>query len=354
MRDTVFHLGSTPVGRAHPPLFLADIGTFFGQDMVQAHRMVDGLKEAGCTVVKGEILHRADICIDDDTMENYYDPVRGMISERNRDLIERKIVSFENYKILIAHCKSLDMELVMSVYDLEAVDFAIAQGVAGLKIASSNISHEPLIRYVAQKRVPMFVDTGKSTFVEIAQAVQWMRDEGHDAFVLQHSPAAPPAPVEEQRLRMLNVLGDAFNCEVGLSDHHAGNEMMMAAVALGACCIEKGLCRDDASIDQDVAHAMRSGEVKQLKKSCNDIYLAMREAGRWNTTPDQLPPYRMGLIAKRELRSGDPLSFENIDFAFPVKGISCADWSRVAGWQMANDVGKGKPINWEDTTPGGA
>ncbi|MBL4875333.1 MAG: N-acetylneuraminate synthase family protein, partial [Cohaesibacteraceae bacterium] len=213
MRDTVFQLGAIPVGRAHPPLFLADIGTFFGQNMAEAHRMVDGLKEAGCTIIKGEILHRADICLDDDTMEKYYDPVRGMISERHRDLIERKIISFENYKTLIDYCKSLRMELVMSVYDLEGVDFAIAQGVAGLKIASSNISHEPLIRYVAQKRVPMFVDTGKSTFVEIAQAVQWIRDEGHDAFVLQHSPAAPPAPIVEQRLRMLNVLGEAFNCE---------------------------------------------------------------------------------------------------------------------------------------------
>jgi len=334
------------VGELLAPLFLPDIGTFFNQDVNSAREMIVKIKEAGALVLKGETLHRSDIVLNDETLEKYYSAKRGIIEERYREVIERKVVSLEDYEKIFNLCKEIKMPFVLSVYDIEGADFAIQIGASALKIASSNIVHNVLVKHVASLKVPIIIDTGKSTIEEIARAVQWAQDTGCKDIILEHSPEAPPSPLVNHNLRMLTTLKEIYNYPVGLSDHHSDDEMLYAATAIGVQVLEKGICPDNAEDDQDVYHALPIGRLAEVIEKCNNIFTAMGESMRYLPRDRKKYSARMGLIARRDVVSGEYLSLETVDFAFPSKGIPVEQWDAVIGWEFTVDLPKGSIISW--------
>lgn len=343
-----FELAGQRIGGGSPPLFLPDIGTFFNQDMALAEDMVRRLKDAGALVVKGELLHRLDMVRDDDTHERYVGGDGRLIAERYRDLIARKVLPLASYARLFAVCADLDLPVVLSVYDREGADFARQIGACAVKIASSNIVHRALIEYVAAMPVPMLLDTGKSTLEEIGRAVGWARDAGAERLIVEHSPDPPPAGLDQHHLRMLPTLGTLFDCPVGLSDHHAGEEMLYAAIALGAEIVEKGICPDESPADQDVHHALPIGRLAAVLDRCGEVHAALGDAMRGLPADRLRPIARMGLIARDDLAVGALLSWESVDFAFPTIGIGAEFWGQVRGWRMRRSAVKGAAIEWAD------
>ncbi|WP_135081522.1 N-acetylneuraminate synthase family protein [Terasakiella sp. SH-1] len=343
-----FLIGNMEVGVNCPPLILPDIGTFFNRDMKEAKRLVRTLKDTGCKIIKGEILHDSTICLDDDTEEIYLDNNDKQVHERYRQLIERKVVDLQSYEDLFKLVKELEMEFILSVYDITGADFAIEQGACALKIASSNITHRPLIEYIAQKNIPMILDTGKSTMEEISRAISWVLDAGCNELIIEHSPDAPPAPVDNHNLRFMCALGEIFGVPFGLSDHHNGEEMMVAATALGASILETGVCLNKKITDQDVRHATEVYKIAEVIKSCNNVYQALGTPYRHLSIERPEPKARMGLVAKNNLQQNHILSFDDLHFAFPPKGISAADYKDILGRQLISSVPKGAIIEWSN------
>lgn len=327
------------------PLFLPDIGTFFNQDIAQAMRMIDGLKEAGIKVVKGEILHRADVCLKSDFLESYLTQEGQAKKENYRQLIERKTVPLSAYKKIIEKIKAADMQFVLSVYDFEGADFAREMGALSIKVASSNIVHRPLIEHIVKLELPVLVDTGRSSMEDIARMVNWLTDLSVTDFCLEHSPAPPPTSVSEHNLRFMQTMGQAFNCSYGLSDHHAGTEMCLAAAVLGAKVIEKGVYLERAD-DQDVYHGMPVSGVKSLLNQIQMVSSALG-SGVKVLRRDRVPySSRMGLVAKRNLKAGEVLNAEDLDYAFPVAGI-CVEHTELAlGFALTKSLSLGEPITW--------
>lgn len=349
--ETQFTLGGVPIGGNAPPLVLPDIGTFFNNDLALAENLLREVLAAGVKVVKGEILHTAAIALDDGTLERYYDPAAGMVAEHYRALIERKVVSLEQYERLFRVCHAARVPFVLSVYDAEGADFAKRIGACALKIASTNVVHAPLIRHVASLGLPVLIDTGKSTLEEIARAVQWARDAGARQLVVEHSPEAPPSPLENHHLRMLQTFARLFGAPVGLSDHHAGEEMLYAATALGASILEKGVCPTGMSADQDVHHALPANRLADVIVKCDNIHRALGSAMRHLPGDRVRPAARMGLVARQDLAAGTVVSARSVDFAFPAKGIPVEEWDLVQGWRLAVDLPRGAIIEWHHVHP---
>jgi sialic acid synthase SpsE len=345
-----FTVAGRPIGPGRPPLFVPDIGTFFNRDTALAKEMIRQLHESKAEIVKGEILHDPNICLDDDTQEAYFSLGQGQaITERYRDLVERKCLPLSAYADIFGECQKLDLPFLVSVYDFAGADFARDLGAAALKIATSNIVHEPLIRHCAKIGLPLIIDTGRSTMAEIGRAIDWARDSGAKDVIVEHSPPPPPHPVDEQNLRAMQVFEYSFHCLVGLSDHHAGPEMLYAASALGADVIEKGICRDDNADDQDVAHALPISQFAEVNRICQMIYTGLGTG--------QLPPVtvkkksRMCITSAQDLPAGAILTLETAGFAFPATGIPVEHWSMVEGWRLRRPVAKGQPITWADVEP---
>lgn len=344
-----FLIGKYDISKAGVPLFLPDIGTFFNSDMKLAKEMVDILFESGVQIIKGEILHTADICLNDSGDEKYLGRESGkQVNENYRALIERKVVSLESYGKLFSYCRQLGMDLILSVYDSEGVDFAVSLGVVALKVASSNITHQPLIEYIAQTKLPVIIDTGHSTVEEISRAVNWARDSGSEKIVVQHSPLPPPNSIESHNLKFMKTLGGVLGVPYGLSDHHQSEEMLYAAVAMGATVVEKGVCPDGMGDEQDGMIALPVSEVKDVLEKIENISLALGDGSRNLRRDREKYKSRMCLVAKHDLSSGSVVNEENVTFAFPLLGIGTEYWDVVSGKKLVRSVKHGEPITWED------
>ena len=337
------------------PLFLPDIGTYFNQDIEQAMLIIDGLAKAGVQTIKGEILQTAKICLKAELSgnEKYFGhQSNSFVEENHRVLIERKVISLETYREIFDYAKQQGMDLIVSVYDFEGADFAVEIGCKAIKIASSNITHQALIEYVASLDIPVIIDTGHSTIEEASRAVNWAKDKNTNLdCLIEHSPKGPPNPVEQQNLNFMKTLGVAVNCPFGLSDHHGGEEMLYAATAMGAKVLEKGVCADEMGDEQDGGHAMPLSQVKAVLQKINNIAVAMGDGVRY--LPRERDKYvsRMGLVAKTKITSGDKLSLENVSFAFPAKGIKAEYWSEVSERTINQTLQAGQVISWSDLQP---
>lgn len=335
------------------PLFLPDIGTYFNQDMQQAFAMVDALVAAGVTTIKGEILQTAEVCLDESLSgnETYWGhETATKIEENYRQLIERKVVSLEAYQELFEYVLAKGCDIIVSVYNFEGADFAQNLGCKAIKVASSNITHQPLIEYIAARNIPLIMDTGHSSVEEISRAVNWALDSGLVAnqILVEHSPLGPPNPAELHNLNFMKTLGQTLGLAYGLSDHHTGDEMLYAATAMGATLLEKGVCPDGMGNEQDGGHALAVSQVSEVLKKINNIADAMGSGVRHLARDRAKYISRMGLVAKQDLKAGDKISIETVTFAFPAKGIATEHWHEVNNYKINQSLSKGQVIRWSD------
>jgi sialic acid synthase SpsE len=330
-------------------LFLPDIGTFFNDDVDVALTMVDKLVEANIPVIKAEILHDVNICLESDLSEFYYSSSKQeMIEENYRQVIERKIVSLDSYKKIFGQIREKGCEFVVSVYDNKGAEFAVEQGAIALKIASSNITHQPLIEHVAKMKSTIILDTGHSTLEEISCAVNWANDAGAFDIIVQHSPLAPPVPVDEHNLKFMQTLGNCFDLPYGLSDHHIGEEMLYAATALGASIVEKGVCPDELGDEQDRAHALNISQAVMVQKKISNIARGLGNGVRHLERHREKYRSRMGLVAKMDIANGETLSDKNIGYAFPVMGLAVEHVEFALGRKVKRSITAGQPIKLTD------
>lgn len=329
----------------HGCLFLPDIGTFFNNNISQALSLVDSLSESQIPVLKAEILHDIDICLNGDFQEHYYSSIDDrLIYENYRSLIERKIVSLDSYKRIFNHAKCRGMSIIVSVYDEIGASFAVSEGCIALKLASSNITNDRLIRYLSSVSLPIIIDTGHSTLEEIARTVNIFNDLGKYNLVIQHSPLAPPAPVDQHNLLFMKTLSSSFGVPVGLSDHHITEEMLYAAVALGASVVEKGVCPDELGDEQDRAHALNISQARIVNYKINNIVQALGTGYRHLNRDRIKYRARMCIYACRNIAKGDLFSHENTDIAFPLDGVGSEFHDDLVGLVSLCDIPKGSPI----------
>lgn len=357
--DTDVVIDGIPVGVSAPPVVLAEIGALFNRDLAVAERLIDriaALRDAGAALpilLKGEILDDPAICLDDDSIETFRSRSGERRVERFRALIERKVLSLAEYARIFAMCRKASLPVVMSVYDRAGAEFSAKEGAVALKIASSNVTHLPLIRAVSATGLPVIIDTGRTALGEVDTAFRAARDAGAASIILEHSPDGHPAPPENHNLRTLRTLAETFRVPVGLSDHYAGHEMMIAAIALGANLIERNIVEAEGVLEQDHAFATGIDRLAGLVETLHAVWAALGAPYRdvRNTSGLIATSARMGLMARRDVAPGEPLGDETVAFAFPRKGIGVEHFDLVLGWRFAKPVGAGRPISWRDVRP---
>jgi len=344
-------IGRVPVGDGYPPVFVAEIGTFFNKDIALAESYVRGAVQAGVPVVKTEILHDPEVCLEGTGLLHQYRHAAGVEVENYRKLIERKVVPLGEYRRLFALCKTLGVPVIASVYDTEGVDFLVDVGGAAIKIARHNINNVPLIRYAARTGLPILFDAGVVYLDEVARAVRLAQDAGAHGVIVNHHPGANPAPPEAHNMRVMQTYKEALGVPVGLACHYRGDEMLYLAVGMGANLLEKGVVDDPDRVEQDLVSAMRLSEVADVVRKVSNCWKAIGQAPARHKEPRDLS-VRKGLVAKRLIAEGDALGLDNVRFAWPPLGISVEHWDVVATRRAARTIQEDEVIGWPDVCLG--
>jgi sialic acid synthase SpsE len=335
----------SPAENARAPVdFWPDLDVYFKRDIALAIAMVAKLQAFGVRTIKAAALHDADCCLASDATTQYHVAGRGQVTESYRSIIERHVVPLDDLRRICGAVRDRGLDLVLSVYDLPGIALAREFGAVAIKIPSSNIVHAPLIRAAAATGLRLVLDTGKSRLAEIDRAVEWARAAGAADLLVQHSPPGPPAPAHAAQLAALPMLKARYGVPVGLSDHHAGIDLLPLAVALGAAVLEKGVCADDAAPDIDLAHAL---PISKVPRALEAIRLASDAVGSGSLEARETlaaPADRMGLVAARDLQAGERIGTATVRFAFPAAGIPVEQWDEVAGRALVRPLSKGEPV----------
>jgi sialic acid synthase SpsE len=217
------------------------------------------------------------------------------------------------------------------------------------KTASAEIVDLPLLREVARTGKPMVVSTGVATLSEIDAAVTTVRDAGCTDLVLLACTAAYPARPEEARLGNIQVLRDAFDVPVGLSDHTLGIGVGVAAAAFGAVVIEKHvtLDREDGGVDSQFS--MTPSELSLLVESSEQARVSAMSGVAFGPTEDEraVLKLRRSLCVVEDVRAGDVVSHANVRSIRPAGGLPSADLDLIIGRTFTKDAERGTPVTWD-------
>ena len=335
------------IGPGEPAYIIAELSANHGQDYEQAVAIVRAAHAAGVDAIKLQTYTADTITIDCD--REYFRVGQGTSWEGRvlHELYQEAHTPWEWQPKLQALAGKLGMHCFSSPFDATAVEFLEKMDVPAWKIASFELVDLPLIRRVASTGRPLIMSTGMSTLSEIEEAVDTARNAGATQIALLKCTSGYPADPAEMYLRTIPHLAQAFGVVTGLSDHTLGSAVPVAAVALGACIIEKHITLSRATPGPDSAFSLEPQEFKQL---VDDVRVAEKALGTVHYGVHEREAasriFRRSLFVTADVRKGELLTAENVRSIRPGHGLHTRHLEEVLGRPAAADLSRGTPLRW--------
>ena len=335
------------IGPEHPPYIIAELSANHNGSLQRALDTIDEAKRRGASAVKLQTYTADTMTIDSDRPEFLIKggPWNGY---KLYDLYKWAETPFEWHKAMFEHARKIGITVFSTPFDETAVDLLQELDTPAYKIASFEVTDLPLIRYVAKTGKPMIMSTGMASEQEIKEAVATARDAGCKELVLLHCISSYPAPMDQANLAQVSELGQRFIAVPGLSDHTLGTTASVAAVALGACLIEKHftLSREDGGPDS--GFSIEPSELERLCKDTRDAWAAVGKVGYTRQQAEEANRiFRRSVYFMRDMKAGEIVKEQDIRRIRPGIGIEPKHFSALVGKKLKADVIRGTPTNWE-------
>jgi N-acetylneuraminate synthase len=250
-------IGNRLVGEGQPCLVVAEIGINHNGDIDLAKRLISVAVAAGCDAVKFQ-KRSVDVVY---TAEELAKPRENPFGPTNGDLKRALEFGYDDYSDIDAFCKSVKILWFASPWDEGSVDFMEKFDTPVYKIASASLTDDDLLKYIRKSGKPVIVSTGMSTYEEIDHAVEVL---GKKDLILLHTTSTYPASYDELNLRAIPALAARYGVPVGYSGHETGIPTSVAAVVLGACCVERHITMDRAMWGSDQAASLEPNGISRL------------------------------------------------------------------------------------------
>ena len=334
------------IGPDYPPYIIAELSANHNGDIARAFETIKSARDQGAHAIKIQTYTADTMTIDCDSEEFM---IRGGLWDGFKlyDLYRWAETPFEWHKAIFEYAASIGITIFSTPFDETAVDLLESLNAPAYKIASFEATDLPLIRYVASKGKPMIMSTGMCSEEEIAEAVNTAREAGCKDLVLLHCISSYPAPMDQANLRQMPNLAAKFNSLPGLSDHTLGTTASVAAVALGACVIEKHftLSRQDKGPDSEFS--IEPDELKRLCQDTLDAWSALGRAGFERQQAEEASKrYRRSIYFVRDMKAGQIITDADIRRIRPGFGLPPKHYEQVLGRTVREDVKRGTAVQW--------
>ncbi len=337
------------IGPGAQPMVIAEISGNHNGDLQRALDIVDAAAEAGAQAIKLQTYRADTITIDADGPAFRVSGDHELWAGQNLyKLYELAHTPWEWHEPLFDRIRSHGILPFSSPFDPTAIELLESLDAPMYKIASLEVVDLPLIRRVAETGKPVILSTGAADIAEIDAAVRAVRETGNDQLVLLVCTSSYPASPKESHLRRIPVMADTWDVAVGLSDHTMGIGTAVAAVALGACAIEKHVTleRADGGVDSDF-----SLEPAELRSLVTETRVAWEALGspRLGHLPGEQESRRLrrSLYVVEDVRAGDVVSPANVRSIRPAGGLAPDEMRIVIGRRFATDVPRGTALTWD-------
>ncbi len=347
--EPTVRIGKREVGAAYPPYVIAEMSGNHNGSLDRARDIVRMAAGAGAHAVKLQTYTADTITVDVDGPAFRISTGHELWGGKNLYQLYREAhTPWEWHEPIFTLARELGMDAFSSPFDPTAVDLLESLDVPCYKIASSEIVDLPLIRLAAATGKPVIISTGMASIAEIDAAVEAARSTGNDEIIVLICTTSYPAAPEDSHLRGLPLLAGTFGVVPGLSDHTLGIGAAIAAVALGACVLEKHvtLSRDDGGVDS--AFSLEPADLAALVRESETAWRALGEArlGAREVEKDGLR-FRRSLFVVADVRAGDRVTAQNVRSIRPAGGLAPDLFDVVAGREFRTAAAKGTALTWD-------
>lgn len=330
------------IGAGQPCYIMMDIAANHNGDLNTAKELIKKAAEAGADAVKFQTYRAEDLYskktpqFSRDTMKPY-------------DLIKSVQHPREWIPVLFEYAQSLGIDFLSSPFDNDAVDLLDASGVCLFKVASLEIVDLRFLKYIASKGKPMILSTGMASLGEIEEAIDAVKSTGNVNIALLHCNTCYPSPVHIVNLKAMETLCSAFGLPTGFSDHTLGWHIPIAAVAMGACVLEKHFTLDRKQAGPDHGFSIEPEELKLMVGQIRDIEKALGD-GRKKVSKEEMENYEKGrrsLIARVDIPKGTVISEDMLMAKRPGYGIKPKYFDIVVGRTAKIDIDQDDVLMWD-------
>jgi pseudaminic acid synthase len=335
------------IGPGFPVYIVAEMSANHHQDFARAVEILHAAKEAGADAIKLQTYTPDTITLRSD---KEYFRIRGGTLWDGRtlyDLYRQAYMPWEWQPRLQAIAGEIGLDWFSTAFDPTAVDFLEGLGVPVHKVASFENVDLKLIEKMALTGKPLIISTGMADRGEIAEAVQAARQAGATQIALLKCTSAYPAPPEDMNLRTIPHLAKAFRVPVGLSDHTLGSAVPVAAVALGACLIEKHFTLSRDLPGPDSAFSLEPPEFKAMVQAVRTVEKALGRV-KYGVGEEEAKNrvFRRSLFVVKDIKAGEVFTEENVRSIRPGYGLPPRHLDEVLGRRATRDLPRGTPLDW--------
>jgi N,N'-diacetyllegionaminate synthase len=335
-------IGPYELRPGRPSLVIAEVGNNHDGSIGQARALIDAAAEAGAGAVKFQT-HIAEAEMLPST------PTPPHFDEPRFTFTQRMELSYDQHVQLRDYATERGLIFFSSPFSVEAVALLEDLGVPLYKIASGEVTNPPLIEAIAATGKPVLMSTGMSGLEDVDSAMEILRSAGSDVCILQCQ-STYPCPPELVNLRGMQTLAERFHCPVGLSDHTPDVYTSIAAVALGAVCIEKHFTLSRRLYGPDHHASLEPADLARLVEGVRQVHLAMG-SGEKVRDPSLDPAratFEKSVVARVDIPAGETIGTAMLTTKRPGTGIPAMRIGSVEGRRAARDIAANALIAEED------
>lgn len=315
-------------------LIIAEAGVNHNGDLNLALRLVDIAADAGADLVKFQTFS-ADRLVVPSAKKAAYQQANTGNDESQHNMLRRLELSRADHAVLLNRCKARGIGFFSTGFDIESVDMLVDMGMTLFKIPSGEITNLPYLRHIGRLGGRVILSTGMATLGEVEATLDALEQSGtpREHVVVLHCTTQYPAPFEDVNLHVLPALRASLGVEVGYSDHTAGTEVAIAAVALGAIVIEKHFTLDRNLAGPDHAASLEPEELAGMVAAIRNIEKALGSSikRRARSEVDNAAVVRKSIVAASDIAAGETLTANKLTTKRPGTGISPMRWDEIVG-----------------------
>ncbi len=336
-------VGKFEIGAGRPSFVIAEIGGNFTR-FDEAAKLIDAAAACGVDAVKLQTLRASTVTSKKAMfdMEN-----TGKVSQY--DLFLQYELDEKTHKQIFDYAEERGLMIFSTPSYFDDADLLDRLGVPAYKVGSDDANNIPFLEYLARKGKPVILSTGMCTMAEVKESVDAILATGNRDLVVLHAITSYPTHPEHVNLRAMTTMAREFDVPVGYSDHTVGNEVCLAAVAMGATVIEKHFTLDKRGDGPDHRLSADPADMKALVREIRVIEAAMgdgvkKPAGSESTTRTN---NRKSVVAVAAIPKGGVVSRDAVAVKRPGLGILPKDIGKVVGKKARIDIAPEDVITWD-------
>jgi len=319
---------------------IAEAGVNHNGSIELAKKLIDVASESGADAVKFQTF-KAEKLVSKKAQKAHYQKQTTDKTESQFDMIKKLELDLDTHKELISYCKTKNIMFLSTPFDHDSIELLNDLGLEIFKIPSGEITNLPYLRHIGKLNKKVILSTGMADIGEIEDALDILISSGtkKENITVLHANTMYPTPMEDVNLKAMVTIGNTFDIAFGYSDHTLGIEVDIAAVAMGACCIEKHFTLDKTMEGPDHKASLEPDELKAMVKAIRNIEVALGSSIK-KPSKSEIPNMqiaRKSIVAKLDIKKGDKLSEENITIKRPGNGINPMRWDEIVGTIATKD-----------------